>query len=262
MSAQGLVEVSRSEWIKFKSVRSTVYALAVTFFLCVGLGALISFGRGSHANRGDGGFLIDPTRVSLQGFFIAEISIGVIGVLIMSSEYATGSIRATLGATPNRVLVLSAKTLVLFASTLVVGELCSFVSFFVGQAILKGQGASSATLATPGALRGVLLAGLSLALLAVFAMGIGTMLRHTAGSITVYVAILLVSFLLLAALPTDWQHTVSKFLPEVLTGSMRAATTTGTPFSAFSALTSTLVLTAYAVATFVGGALLLVRRDA
>jgi ABC-2 type transport system permease protein len=101
-----------------------------------------------------------------------------------------------------------------------------------------------------------------LALLAVFAMGIGTMLRHTAGAVTVYVAILLVSFLILAALPTDWQHTVSKFLPEVLTESMRSATQSGGPFSAFSALTSTLVLAAYAVAAFVGGAVLLVRRDA
>lgn len=262
MSGQGLVESAHSEWIKLKSVRSTVYTLAVTVFLCVGIGGLISFGRGSHATRREGGLIVDPTRVSLQGFFIAEISIGVIGVLIISSEYATGSIRATLAATPNRISVLVAKTLVLFATTLVVGEFCSFLSFFVGQAILRGQGASSATLSTPGALRGVLLAGLSLAMLAVFAMGIGTMLRHTAGAITVYVAILLVSFLVLAALPADWQHTVSKFLPEVLTESMRAATTTDGPFSAFSALTSTLVLAGYAVAAAVGGAILLVRRDA
>jgi hypothetical protein len=262
VSGQGPVEAVTSEWIKLRSVRSTLYTLAVTVFLCVGIGALISFGRGSHASKTEGGFIFDPTRVSLQGFFIAEISIGVIGVLIISSEYATGSIRATLAATPNRLSVLAAKTVVLFAATLVVGQFCSFLSFFVGQAILAGQGASSATLSTPGALRGVLLAGLSLALLAVFAMGIGTMLRHTAGAVTVYVAILLVSFLILAALPTDWQHTVSKFLPEVLTESMRSATQSGGPFSAFSALTSTLVLAAYAVAAFVGGAVLLVRRDA
>ena len=88
------------------------------------------------------------------------------------------------------------------------------------------------------------------------------MLRHTAGSITVYVAILLVSFLVLAALPASWQHHLSKFLPEVLTASMRAASTTGADFSSFSALTSTLVLAAYALAALVGGAILMVRRDA
>jgi ABC-2 type transport system permease protein len=263
MSGQSLVESASSEWIKFKSVRSTLYTLAVTFVLCVGLGALISFGRGSHAaNRqgGSGGFIVDPTRVSLQGFFLAEISIGVIGVLIISSEYATGSIRATLAATPNRLRVLTAKSIVLFAATLVVGEVCAFVSFLVGQAILNGQGATSATLSTPGALRGVLLAGLSLAMLAVFAMGIGAMLRHTAGAITVYVSILLVTFLILAALPSNWQHDISRFLPEVLTESMRAATDPG--FTAFSPLVSTLVLAAYAVGTFAGGAVLLARRDA
>jgi ABC-2 type transport system permease protein len=259
---QGLLEATQSEWIKLKSVRSTLYTLAVTIFLCVGIGALISFGRASHASKSEGGFIIDPTRVSLQGFSIAEISIGVIGVLIISSEYATGSIRATLGATPNRISVLLAKVFVLFAATLVVGEFCSFLSFFVGQAILRGQGASSASLSTTGALRGVLLAGLSLAMLAVFAMGLATMLRHTAGSITVYVALLLVTFLILAALPADWQHDVAKFLPEVLTQSMRAASTTDGPFSEFSALTSTLVLAGYAVASVVAGGVLLVRRDA
>lgn len=264
MSRQGIVEATTSEWIKFKTVRSTIYTLLVTFVMCVGIGALISFARGSHvANQpGGGSFLIDPTRVSLQGFALAEIAIGVVGVLIISSEYATGSIRSTLAATPRRLSVLAAKTAVLFASTLVVGELCSFTSFFIGQAILRGQGATSATLASPGALRGVVLAGLSLALLAVVAMGIGTMLRHTAGSITAYVAILLVAFLIVAALPQSWQNDVAKFLPEVLTESMRAATTSGSDFSAFSALTSTLVLVGYAVASLAGGAFVLLRRDA
>jgi ABC-2 type transport system permease protein len=259
VSRQGLLESSSSEWIKFRSVRSTIYTLAVTVVLCVGLGALISFARGSRSAHGD--FIVDPTRVSLQGFSLAEISIGVVGVLIMSSEYATGSIRATLSATPSRLSVLSAKALVVFCSTLVVGEVCAFVSFFVGQAILRSQHAVSDTLGSPGALRGVLLAGLSLALLALFALGIGAMLRHTAGSITVYVAILLVSFLILAALPSSWQHDAAKYLPEVLSGSMRAATGT-TEFSSFSPLVSTLVLAIYAVVALLGGALLLVRRDA
>ena len=260
MSGQGVVDATSSEWIKFRTVRSTIYALGATIVLCVGIGALVAFARASHV--GKGGFLPDPTRVSLQGFGLAEISIGVIGVLIITSEYATGSIRSTLAATPRRLTVLVAKTIVLFVSTLVVGELCAFISFFVGQAILKSQQVSSATLSDPGALRGVLLAGLSLALLAVFAMGIGTMLRHTAGSITVYVAILLVLFLILAALPSNWQQDIAKFLPEVLTASMRAASSTGSDFSSFSASTSTIVLACYAVASFVGGAAMMLRRDA
>lgn len=260
MSQQGLLSTTASEWIKFRTVRSTLYTIAVTVVLCVGIGALVSFGRGSNA--GPSGFLPDPTRISLQGFGLAEISIGVIGVLIITSEYATGSIRSTLAATPRRLWVLAAKVVVLFFSTLLVGEVCAFLSFFVGQAVLRSKHVDSATLSTPGALRGVLLAGLSLALLAVFAMGIGTMLRHTAGSVTVYVAILLVLFLLLAALPSNWQHDLAKFLPEVLTASMRAASPTSNEFSSFSPLTSTLVLAGYAVASLAGGAAVLVRRDA
>jgi hypothetical protein len=260
-SGQQLTDVVTSEWIKIRTVRSTVWTLVITFALCVGIGSLVSFGRASHA-KGAFEFIVDPTRVSLQGFGIAEIAIGVIGVLVISSEYATGSIRSTLAAVPRRNWVLTSKAAVLFAVTLAVGEVCAIVSFLVGQAIIRGEGASAATLSTPGALRGVLLAGLSLALLALFAMGIGTMLRHTAGSITVYVALLLATFLILAALPTDWRDHLSKFLPEVLTSSMRAANGNGSPFDAFSPLVSTLVLAGYAAASLLGGAMLMRRRDA
>lgn len=262
MSQQSLFDTTSAEWIKFRSVRSTLYSLLVTLVLCVGIGGLVSFGRGSDAAQNSAGFLPDPTRVSLQGFGLAEIAIGVVGVLIITSEYATGSIRSTLAATPRRLRVILAKAGVLFAATLVVGELCAFLSFFLGQAILSSKHVTTASLSTPGALRGVVLAGFSLALLALFAMGIGLMLRHTAGSITVYVAILLVLFLLLAALPSNWQHDIARFMPEVLTASMRAASTTRSEFTAFSPLTSTLVMIGYAVASLVGGAAVMLRRDA
>jgi hypothetical protein len=133
-----LLPTVSSEWLKFRSVRSTVYTLAVTVFLCVGIGALVCFAeRQQWPNEGlPGHVAFDPVRTSLFGFFFAEIAIGVIGVLIMSSEYSSGSIRTTLAATPRRLSVLISKALVLFASTIVVGEACSFVSFFIGQAVL------------------------------------------------------------------------------------------------------------------------------
>jgi ABC-2 type transport system permease protein len=257
-----MAQATSSEWLKFTSLRSTLYTLLATFVLSVGLGALFSYARGSGASRHGLDDVFDPTRVSLQGFSIAEIAIGVIGVLIITSEYSSGSIRSTLAATPRRLSVLSAKTAVLFASTLVFGELCAFTAFLIGQAILRGQHANSSTLSSPGALRAVLLAGLSLPLLAVFAMGIGTMLRHTAGAVTLYVGLTFVAVLLVLALPNDWQQHVSKFLPEILTGSMRAASTTGAAFTSFSAVTSTFVLAGYALASFLAGAVLLQRRDA
>ena len=93
-------------------------------------------------------------------------------------------------------------------------------------------------------------------------MGIGTMLRHTAGAITVYVVVIFVAFLIVLALPQGWQDHVAKFMPEVLTGAMRSSGSSDLAFPSFSALTSTLVLAGYALASVVAGAILLVRRDA
>jgi ABC-2 type transport system permease protein len=264
VSRQGIVEATTTEWIKFRTVRSTLYTLASAVALSVGIGALISWAQRQHWP--EEGFaehhLFDPTAISLSGFFFAEIAIGVIGVLIITSEYTSGSIRSTLTATPHRVTVLAAKALVLFAATVVVGEICSFASFFVGQAILSGV-TPTATLTTPGALRAVLLAGLSLALLALLALGIGTMLRHTAGSITVYVSLLLVLLLVVLALPMSWNRHVFKFLPEILAESMRSGQATSEQYGTlFSPFTSALVLAGYALAALAAGAALLVRRDA
>ncbi len=252
-----------SEWVKFRTVRSTLYTLAATIVLSVGIGALIDVGFRTHwTHEGLKGHLgFDPTRASLAGFFFAEIAIGVIGVLIMSSEYSSGLIRATLGATPHRLEVLVGKTVVLFAATLVVGEVCSFTSFFVGQSILRGVAAST-TLSSPGVLRAVVLAGLSLALLAVFALGIATVLRHTAGSITVFVSLLLVILLIVTALPTSWSVHIYPYLPEVLTQSMRSPEAAGLGFNSFTPTVSAFVLAAYAVGSLIVGGALLLRRDA
>ena len=257
-----LVPTISSEWLKFRSVRSTVYALAITVFLCVGIGALGCFAEHQQwpTERAFERIAFDPVRTSLFGFFFAEIAIGVIGVLIISSEYSSGSIRMTLAATPRRLSVLVSKAVVLFTSTLVVGEACAFISFFVGQAVLSP--AKTATLGTPGATQAVFLGGMSLALLALLALGIATMMRHTAGAITVFVSLQLVLLLIVSALPTSWNVHILKFLPEVLTQSMRSAHASGAQLMWFSPWTSTLVLAAYAVASLIGGGLLLLRRDA
>jgi hypothetical protein len=262
-----LLPAITSEWIKFRTLRSTRYALLATVVLSIGLGALVCYAQrhawGTETYPEHQAF--DPTATALSGFFFAEIAIGVIGVLIMSSEYSSGSIRSTLGATPVRLVVLCAKAVVLFLATFVVAEVCSFGSFFVGQAILSGV-TTTATLSTPGALEAVVLGGLSLSILALLALGLATMLRHTAGSITAYVALTFVLFLIVLALPSSWGIHVFKYLPEILTGSMRstrAANASGAQYGAlYSPLVSTLILSSYAVASLIAGGILLLRRDA
>jgi hypothetical protein len=253
-----------AEWLKLRSVRSTVWTLVVTVFLCVGIGALLSWAQRSHWPKASlqEHFAFNPLNdAALSGFLFAPLAIGVIGVLIMSSEYSSGSIRATLSAQPRRVSVLLSKAAVLFATTLVVGEVCSFASFYVGMAILRGVTPTD-TLSSPGVLRAILLAGLSLALLALFALGIATMLRHTAGSITVYVCILLVLLIIVTALPSSWNTHVFKYLPEILAATMRSSPPEATSAETFSPWVSTLVLAAYALAALIGGGVLLSRRDA
>lgn len=260
-----LVASLRSEWIKFRTVRSTPITLVVAAILCVGIGSLICFAVRTHWNQEplDRHLAFDPTRTSLFGFFFAEIAIGVIGALVITAEYSSGLIRATLGATPRRLEVLTAKAAVLFCATLVVGEACSFASFLVGQAVLhSAYGPPTATLSSPGTLRALTLAGLSLALLALVALGIGTMLRHTAGSITVFVVLLLVVLLIVQALPTSWSSAIDPYLPEVLAESMRAANSGAVGVPSFSPVVASLVLSAYAVGSLIVGGALLVRRDA
>jgi ABC-2 type transport system permease protein len=259
--------VITSEWIKFRSLRSTRFALLTTVVLSVGISALLCFAERQQWPMQDAPthLSFDPTASSLSGFFLAEIAIGVIGVLIMSSEYSSGSIRSTLAATPGRAVVLCAKGMVLFCSTLVVAEVCSFASFLIGQAILSGV-TPTATLSDPTVLRAVILSGLSLALLALLALGLATMLRHTAGSITVYVCLTLVLFLIVLALPMSWGVHVFKFLPEILTASMRSTTSSRAATAQygvlFSPVVSSLILASYAMASLVIGGILLTRRDA
>jgi hypothetical protein len=253
----------QAEWLKLRSVRSTAWTLAVTVVLCIGLGALGSWAERNHWPKAtlQEHLAFDPVAVSLLGFFFAPLAIGVVGVLVISSEYSSGSIRATLAAQPRRTSVLLAKAIVLFATTLVVGEVCSVASFLVGQSILHGV-TPTASLGTPTVLRAVLLAGLSLALLALLALGIATMLRHTAGAIAVYASILLVLLIIVGALPSDWNGRILKYLPEILVATMRSTTAAGTSAQLFSPWVSTLVLAAYTLAALIVGGVLLSRRDA
>ena len=134
-------DMLRSEWTKLRSVRSTFWALTVTVVLGVALGAVIS----AATAHGYAKFSVssklswDPTGVSLAGVAIAQLAIAVLGVLCISSEYSSGMIRTSLIAVPKRGRVLAAKSLVFAVVTFVVGEVTSFTTFFVGQALIIGH---------------------------------------------------------------------------------------------------------------------------
>jgi len=206
-----LVDQMRSEWTKLVSVRSTIWTLALTIVIGIGVSALAAAETRSHWNTTPH-FGFDPTSLSLTGVFVAQLIIGVLGVLVMSAEYGTGTIRATLSATPRRPGVLVAKASVFGIVALVVSMVTAFLSFFVGQALLSAP-AVHATLSTPGALREILGTGIFLFLVGLFALAIATLIRHTAGAISTFVGILLVLPTVLQALPNSIHNDIERFLP-------------------------------------------------
>jgi len=178
------IGLARSEWTKLRTVRSTKWTLGLIVLLGVGLSAIVTAETSAHwSTMGIGSQQsFDPTQSSLIGVAIAQLVIGVLGVLVMSAEYGTGTIRATLAAAPKRPWVLVSKVAVFGTVGLIVSEAVSFLSYFLGQALLRSP-APHTTIGDPGALRAVFGAGLYLALIGLIALGLATIIRHTAGAI-------------------------------------------------------------------------------
>jgi len=255
-----LSSVTKSEWIKFRSVRSTTMGVIVTFVLTVGLGALIAVAVRSHYSQMDPlrRLTFDPVSTSLGGTIFAQFAVGVIGTLFITSEYSSGSIRSSLAAVPRRVQFTLGKLIVLFISLLIVGEVACFLTFQMGQAIFSGV-VPTASLATPAVLRSVLFAGLYLTLLGIFGFSLGLILRSSATSISVFVSLLLILPIVLLLLPSSWQNDVSKYMPSALGQSMMSPSTSANSFGAWTAL---VILIIYVVVAYGAGVSLLLRRDA
>lgn len=249
----GLRHAVRAEWTKLATLRSTKWALAVTVVGTV----LVSFLSTNGARHQSAGFYqhFDPTNQALAGLAIGSLVIGILGVLSMTGEYGSGTIRSSLSAQPRRAVFFGAKAAVFAAFALVVGTVMTFVAFFVGQAVLSG-GAPTAMLSDPGVLRALLESAAYLALLALFGLGIGAIIRHSAGAIATFVG----CTLLLPVILHEVAGNPNRFLPETIYANSVAAVVPQT-----DALTSTegfLLMVAYALlALFVGGAVLN-RRDA
>jgi ABC-2 type transport system permease protein len=252
--------VARAEWTKMRSVRSTMWSLLVTLVITIGLGALFCAARVSRWDRLDPGerLRFDPTAFSLNGLFLAQLAVGVLGVIVITSEYATGQIRATLGATPQRGTVLAAKLAVFTVVAFVVGLVACFSAFAIGQSIFTAKHAG-VSLGDPSVFRAVVGGALYLAVMGAFGLGLGTILRRTAGAISALVGILLILPILVNFLPSPWSDNVSKYLPINAGGAIftvRPDSGSLSPWPGFA------LFTLYAAISIVLGAVLLNRRDA
>ncbi len=185
--------VLRSELTKLRTVRSTYWTLFTAVVAIVGLGAFLCaeyVGHYAHIRPEEKGNF-DPTSFSLNGLLLAQLAVGVLGVLLITSEYSTGMIRATLAAVPQRRTVLAAKALVFIAVTVVLGVAACFAAFLIGQSILSSKHIE-ASLGDPGVLRAVIGGGLYLTVLGLLALGLGTLIRHSAGAIAALFGLVLV----------------------------------------------------------------------
>ncbi|GAA3926245.1 ABC transporter permease [Actinoplanes auranticolor] len=201
-----------AEWIKLRSLRSTWYTLACLFVVGLGITTLASnSAREAYADAGAGW---DPTAHSLTAYIVAQLIIGVLGTLVVTSEFATGLMRTTLTVTPRRHRVLAAKVAIAAAVAVVAGQVLMVAAFLIGQPLIDRQGVPNAGLGDPGVLRAVLAGGLYLALIALLAVGLGTIMRATAGALVTLVGII---FLVpaLAGLFPSWMKGMLDFWPTI-----------------------------------------------
>ena len=255
------IDLLGSEWTKLTTVRSTVWTLLATAIVGIGLGAIVTSAQASRwSSRSLGArAAFDPTRSSLAGLLFAQLAIGVLGILVISAEYSTGTVRATFSAEPRRPLVLAAKVAVFGIVTLIVGEIVSFVAFFLGQRILSGK-TPTATLSDPGVLRAVVSGGLYLLALGLLALGLASIIRVTAAAISTFVGVLFILPIIADVLPSSFTSDIGRFLPANIGTVMMSAHYHGT--DPFGPWTSFALLCAYAAVFLVAGGVLLVRRDA
>jgi hypothetical protein len=252
--------VLASEWIKLRSVRSTYLVLLFGAAAAVGIGYLVAHADATHwaTMSAAARAAFDPVSDSFTGLGLAQLAFGALGVLAISSEYTTGLIRTSMAAVPRRRAVIAAKAAVVGVVTLLAGELIAFVTFVTAQWGLSAQHLN-VTLAHPGALRGVLAAGFYLAVMAWVGLGLGAVIRHTAGAITAMVGVVFLLPTIIHALPAPWDTRIGRF---TLDGAAQQMIAQHPHPGYFSAGPSLLIVVGYAAAALATAAFMITRRDA
>ena len=264
-SKAGFGHLMLAEWTKIRSVRSTAWTLILFVILTVGLTGLFSWvteanWTGPRAAPRDARILADPVGFIFgAGIGLGQLTICVLGVLLISTEYSTGVIRASLLAVPKRIPMLAAKVAVFALLMVVVAEIVAFGSFFLGSAILHSR--VSVSLSGSGVLRATVGAGLYLTVLGLLALAVGSLIRHTAGAISTVIGIVLVLPILTGLLPDQWfWNHLNAYLPEQAGSLIFAVHQTNTQL--LSAWEGFGVLCLWTAILLAIGSFLLSRRDA
>jgi hypothetical protein len=261
----GVTGAIRSEFTKIHSVRSTYAAIGVMLVASIIWSVVFCAGTAAHwahmSAQARGG--VDPTQNSVLGLaLLGQLVIVVLGALTITSEYSTGMMRTSLTVLPRRGIVYGSKTLMLAAVALAAAFPVSFLSFFIGQRFLAGTHAG-ATLSQPGVLRAVTAAALLVTLTGLFALGLGAVLRNTAGAIAAAYGFLFLIPELSRALPKPWLNDALRWLPGgYLVSQITYTNPQGGIPHMFSPWGELAVFAGYTAALLVAGAVMLRSRDA
>lgn len=210
--------VLRSEWTKFISLRSTLYTLLVAVVLTVGFGALFAAVTANQYARFSPGELarFNPITTSLDGVTFSVLAVGVLGVLLMSGEYSTGMIRASLSVVPRRLPVLWGKLAVFAGVVLTVSVAATLSAFLLGQYLLSSNGLGVG-LSAAGSVVG---AALYLTVAGLIGVSLGALFRNTAAAISTFVAVFFVLPPLTLLLPASWTANFAQYLPSNAGGAL------------------------------------------
>jgi ABC-2 type transport system permease protein len=256
--------VLRSEWIKFRSLRSTWWTLALTVVVMAAISLMFAAIMSSLADdpelAASSGGLMPGVMIVTFGYSFAQLVVAVLGALTITGEYSTGMIRSTLAAVPTRLPAFAAKSIVLAVVTFVVAALGLAASYLVAVPFLSGT-PLEVDLSAEGTVRSLVGTPLYLAAIAVLAVALGVLIRNSAGTIFALVALLLVLPGILSAIPTDWVRDLSQFLPSsagdrLVIGDAMGGEFLLSPWQGFA------VLVAWVVVAWIGAAVVLKRRDA
>ncbi|MFH9724231.1 ABC transporter permease [Streptomyces sp. NPDC017254] len=253
--------VLQSEWTKIRTVSSTVWTLASAFLVTVAMGAALSAlvnSTFSDLNEAEQ-ITFDPTLISFSGMVLGQLAMVVFGVLVVGTEYSSGMIRTSLAAVPQRATFLFSKIAVAGGLALLVGLATSFVSFFLGQALLGGH---SASIGDDNVLRAVFGAGLYMGLIALFSMGVAAMLRSSMLSLGILVPFLLLVSNILSAVPKAKE--VARYFPDQAGAKIMqvvpdAMNSEEAPYGPWGGLG---IMVLWVAVALLGGYLVLKKRDA
>ncbi|WP_026533609.1 ABC transporter permease [Arthrobacter sp. H14] len=260
----------KSEWIKVRTLRSTTVLLILTVVAMVGFGALNAWGTTISAEFSSdvppeaqaqmaetGGIQGMAYSIPPSGVAFGQLLFGSLAVVLIASEYATGMIRSTLVAAPQRIKALLAKVLVITVVAFVVGVLSALITYFVAQPILAGEELDYA-LSVDGLIPSIINTGTFLALVAIMGMSIGALLRNSAGGIVTIVALLMVLPIVFQLIPNDFFQETMQYLPSSAGTQLVSVQTAD---DALTQLQGGLVMAAWALVLLIAACLTIRRRD-